>query len=367
MKFLLISPKNRTVYNFRGDLIKEISALNYTVIATGPDQTDVDKIIDLGVDFREISMNKNGTSIIGDLKYCSALYKLIKSEKPDVVLGYTIKPIIYGSIAAKLAKVKNINSMITGVGFVFTSKSTKARILNFIVKILYSISLKCNNNIIFQNKDDCEEFLEKKLAKKEKCHIVNGSGINMSHFTPKPIEGNFNFLMISRLLKSKGVLEYLAAAKIVKEKYPEVEFSLLGKIEEIPDCIPENIVTPYLEEDIVTLHGETSDVRPFYEKCSIYVLPSYREGVPRTVLEAMAMGRPIITTDTNGCRETVIDGENGYLIPVGNSDILAEKMIYMIEHKEILPDMSARSIEICENKFDVNIVNKKMLSIMGLE
>ncbi len=367
MKFLLISPKNRTVYNFRGDLIKKIIASGYEVIVTGPDEDNVEKILELGARFEKIPMNKTGTSIIGDLKYCLNLFKLMKKEKPDITLGYTVKPVTYGALAAKLAGVKNINSMVTGGGYTFTSKTVKAKMLGIIVKMLYKIAFLCVNSAIFQNSDDLNEFCEKKLVSKKKCHVVNGSGVNMEKFIPKPYPENTSFFMLSRLLKSKGVAEYLKAAECVKEMHPEVNFYLLGKFEyEMQDAVPESFVKDYISRGIITLFDETSDVRPYYEMCSVYVLPSYREGTPRTVLEAMAMARSIITTDTNGCRETVKDGENGYLVPVGDYKKLADAMIKFCKDKESIVKMGEKSYEYCKEKFDVFSVNEKMCKIMKI-
>ncbi len=367
MKFILISPKNRTVYNFRGDLIKEIVARGYNVIVTGPNNIDVDKIEALGAKFIEIPMNKTGTNIFGDIKYLYRLFKFLKKEKPDVTLGYTVKPVIYGAIAAKLAGVKNINSMVTGGGYTFTAKTFKAKVLGFIVKILYKIGFSVANNVTFQNADDLNEFCDKKLVKKEKCHIVNGSGVNMAHFLPTDYPKTITFFMLSRLLKSKGVAEYLESAKIVKQLYPNTRFCLLGKYEtNMQDALPKEYIEQFIKDGIIKRYEETSDVRPYYADCSVYVLPSYREGTPRTVLEAMAMGRPIITTDTNGCRETVIDGRNGFLVPIGNYEKLADAMIKFIENPNLIEIMGQESINYCLEKFEVNKVNNNMISILGV-
>ena len=367
MKFILISPKNRTVYNFRGDLIKEVIKNGYEVIVTGPDDTDVDRITDLGVKFVKIPMNKTGTSIVADIKYCINLYKLFKLEKPDISLGYTVKPVVFGAIAAKLAGVKNINSMVTGGGYTFTAKTFKAKVLGFIVRFLYRIGFSVADNVIFQNTDDLTEFCNKKLVKKEKCHIVNGSGVNMVHFLPTQYPEKTTFFMLSRLLKSKGVAEYLEAAKIVKEKYSDIRFCLLGKYEtNMQDALNKEYVEQFIADGIIERFEETNDVRPYYSDCSVYVLPSYREGTPRTVLEAMSMGRAIITTDTNGCRDTVIDGKNGFLVPVGDCKKLAEAMIKFIEKPELISTMGKESVNYCTEKFDVNRVNGDMLRIIKI-
>ncbi len=367
MKFLLISPKNRTVYNFRGDLIKKIISCGYEVVVTGPDMTDVDKITELGATFKEIPMNKTGTSIIGDLKYCLKLFKLMRKEKPDVTLGYTVKPVVYGAIAARLAGVKNINSMVTGGGYTFTAKTFKAKVLGLIVRILYKIGFMCCNTAIFQNPDDLEEFCAKKLLSRKKCHTVNGSGVNMEKFKPVPMPEKPVFFMLSRLLKSKGVLEYLQASEIVKAEYPDIKFNLLGKFEyKMQDAVAEDIVQGYIDKGIIELFPETSDVRPYFEKCSVFVLLSYREGTPRTVLEAMAMGRAIITTDTNGCRETVKNGVNGYLVPVCDVNALVSAMKQIIENPDKLKAMGEASLSYCKEKFEVNTVNEAMCKYLKI-
>lgn len=367
MKFVLISPKNRTAYNFRGDLILRIIEKGYEVVVTGPNREHVDKIEALGARFVEIPMNKTGTSILGDLKYCRALTTLLKKEKPDATLGYTVKPAIYGAIAAKRAKVTNINSMITGGGYAFTAKTLKAKVIGIIVKFLYRIGLRKADHVIFQNPDDLNEFCDCKMVKREKCSFVNGSGVNLTHFGRTDYPQQPTFFMLSRLLKSKGVCEYLEAARAVKKKYPDVKFYILGKYETaMQDAVDREYVERFIRDGIVERFEETTDVRPYYSMCSVYVLPSYREGTPRTVLEAMAMGRPIITTDTQGCRETVEDGKNGFLVPVKNVKALTEKMIYFIDHPKMIESMGEESLRLVKEKFDVNKVNHDMIHIMGI-
>ena len=366
-KFILISPKNRTVYNFRGDLVKEIISRGYDVIVIGPDQTDVDRIEALGARFYEIPMNKTSTNVFRDLKYCRELTAFLKKEKPDATLGYTVKPCIYGAIAAKCAGVKSINSLVTGGGYTFTATSVKAWVLGVIVRMLYRIGFSKADHVIFQNEDDLNEFCDRGLLKRGKCSFVNGSGVNLTYFEQAPMPEKFGFFMLSRLLKSKGVREYLEAARMVKEKYPQAKFYLLGKYETaMQDALERDYVEVFIRDGIIERFDETSDVRPYYAMCSVYVLPSYREGTPRTVLEAMAMGRPIITTDTQGCRGTVQDGVNGFLVPVKDSRAVAEKMIWCYEHSEKISEMGRQSLHYVHEKFDVNNVNADMIRIMNL-
>ncbi len=362
MKFVLISPKNRTTYNFRGDLVKEIIALGYDVIVTGPNEDGLDKIKELGVRFELLPLNKNGLSVKEDIKYFLALRKLFKREKPDITLGYTIKPVIYGAIAAKLTGVKNINSMVTGAGYAFTAKTAKAKVVKTLVRILYKIGFMCADTVIFQNTDDLDEFEQLKLVKTEKCRLVNGSGVNMKKFAPAPLPGKMTFFMLSRVMFSKGVREYLQAAKAIKAKYPAVRFMLLGAVEDIQDSLKAEDLKPYIEEGIIDYFGETDDVPSYFRQCSVYVLPSYREGTPRTVLEAMAMGRAIITTDAPGCRETVLDGITGFLVPVQDTGALTAKMEWFIQNPAEVEKMGNASFAFCKEKYDVDKVNTDMLA-----
>lgn len=367
MKFILISPKNRTAYNFRGDLVKRIIAAGYEVIVTGPNMDNVDKIEELGARFELIPIDKNGVNPIHDLKYMNALRKLFKREKPDVTLGYTSKPVIYGSIAARLAKVPHRAAMVTGAGYAFTATTAKAKIIKLIVSILYKIAFNSANVVIFQNDDDKEQFVGEKLVKAQKCMVVNGSGVNTEKFAIAPYPEQTTFFMLSRVMYSKGIREYLEACRIVKEKHPEVRCMLLGACEGIQDSISPEALKEYTDSGIIEHFGETDTVADYYKQCSVYVLPSYREGTPRTVLEAMSMGRAVITTDAPGCRGTVIDGETGYLVPVKDAEAVAEKMIDFIEHPEKIATMGAASAKYCREKYDVEKVNGDMCKYLKIE
>lgn len=367
MKIIFVSPKNRTVYNFRGDLIKEIVAMGHEVVVTGPNRIDVDKIEALGARFVEIPMEKTGVNVKSDLKYIFALKKLFKNEKPDITFGYTIKPVVYGSIAAKMAKVKNRYSMVEGLGYIFTANTRKTKILRPIVKTLYRIGFKCSKKVIFINPDDLKDFTNMKLLKKDKCRLVNGAGVNLEHFTPEPLPEEPVFFMLSRALISKGVRVYLEATGIVRKKYPDVRMMLLGEIDEsMQDSLKKEEVQKYVDMGAVEYFPEHPDVRLFYKQCSVFVLPSYREGVPRTTMEAMAMGRPVITTDAPGCRETVVDGETGFFVPTGDAKALADAMCRFIENPALIKTMGEKSYNFCKDKFDVHKVNADMLNHMEI-
>jgi len=310
--------------------------------------------------------NKNGINPIADLKYWLWLVRLFQQERPDVVFGYTSKPVIYGSIAAKIAKIPHITAMVTGVGYAFTAKTAKAKAIKQIMSVLYKIAFRCADIAIFQNGDDKAQSVSEGLVKEKKCRLVNGSGVNMELFAPVPYPDRITFFMLSRVMYSKGIREYLEACEIVKEKYPEVRCMLLGACEGIQDSLSEEALLPYIERGIIEHFGETDTVSDYYRQCSVYVLPSYREGTPRTVLEAMAMGRAVITTDAPGCRETVVDGENGYLVPVRDGKALAEKMCCFIENPERIEIMGRKSLDYCRDKFDVNKVNGDMCKYLKI-
>jgi glycosyltransferase involved in cell wall biosynthesis len=367
MKFILVSPKNRTAYNFRGDLVKKIIKAGYEVVITGPNRDNVEKVEELGARFVEIPMNKNGVNPLKDFAYMNALRKLFKEEKPDVILGYTSKPVIYASIAGKLAGVPHKVAMVTGAGYAFTAKTKKAKIIKLIMSILYRIGFICADTVIFQNTDDKEQFINEKLVRADKCKIVNGSGVNMEKFSFEPYPHQMTFFMLSRVMYSKGIREYLEACEIVKAKYPDVRCMLLGACEGIQDSLSQEDLDTYINKGIIEHFGETDTVADYYKQCSVYVLPSYREGTPRTVLEAMAMGRAVITTDAPGCRETVIDGETGFLVPIQNGQAVAEKMIEFIEHPELVVTMGRKSSEYCKNKFDVIKVNEDMCKYLKIK
>lgn len=366
MKILIVSPKNKTVFNFRGDLIKDMIASGHEVLVTGPNQEFVDDIYALGVSkFIEVPLVKDNTSIRGDLAYLKHLKSIIKTEKPDLVFSYTIKPVIYGSIAARAGKVKNVYAMVTGLGRVYGSNGIKTKIIKVITKCLYKKAFRSCNAVVFQNSDDLNTFVTSKYLPKEKARLVNGSGVNMERFKRTPLPEAVSFLMIGRIIKEKGVFEYCEAAKMVKEKYPDIKFTLLGGFDNSIGAIKPEDIQPYIEDGTIEFPGETKDPVLYYQNASVFVLPSYyREGLPRTILEAMSCGRPIITTDWPGCREPIIEGKNGFLIPIKDCFELSKKMIELIENRSVLTIMSEESYGICKLSYDVKVVNKQMKNIL---
>lgn len=368
MKILVLSTSANTLLNFRGDMMKNMCKAGHEVIAAAPESEEEwkDKLASIGVKYASVPMDKNGTNPFKDIKTFVALYSLIRCENPNIVFAYQAKAVVYGCFAAKIAQTDYIYAFITGVGSVFSLKGFKGGFIKKILTLQYKLALSCCKVVFFQNKDNKEMFQKMGLVKDNKTCIVNGSGVNLDHFTPQRLPHSNIFLFIGRLLRDKGIFEYMEAAKIVKTKYPHARFQILGDFDTNPTAINRKDIEPYIKDGLIEYLGYVNDVRPFIKGSSVFVLPSYHEGVPRSVLEAMAMGRPIITTDAPGCRETVIDGVNGFLVPVKDPQALAEKMIWMIEHREEAEKMGQESLKICREKFDVNKVNEVILKTMKL-
>lgn len=379
MKFLIISSFLPSVLNFRGKLLEAIHRQGYEIHIIAPDLTsfsvEYEKLLDLGYCVHKIPMQRTGTSPVADLKTLGSMYSLIKKIKPDYVLSYTIKPVIYGTLAAWLAQVPHRYALITGLGYAFQNveQGSKRNVFQILVHGLYQQALSRSHKAFFQNPDDLKLFQDLKLLNDRiPTVVVNGSGVNVTDFNvlPLPVAADqkikISFLLIARLLVDKGVREYAEAAKIIKHKYPYVEFNLVGWIDENPAAITQQELDEWIAKKTINYWGKLSDVRPAIAESSVYVLPSYREGTPRTVLEAMAMGRAIITTDAPGCRETVIDGDNGFLVEVKSVESLVQAMEKLILQPELITQMGSRSREIALHKYDVHQVNAHMMQEMGL-
>ncbi len=379
MKFLIIASYPASILKFRGALIKLLHDKGFEIHIAAPEfeifPEEYDSLTALGYVVHPIPMQRTGTNPLNDAKALSALYLLMKKIKPSHVMGYTIKPVIYGSLAAKLARVPNRFALITGLGYAFQGadeQDYKKSNLQKIMHKLYSVALASAHKVFFQNPDDEALFKSMGIIKPNaSTTVVNGSGVDISEYSVQPFATIDDilvprFLLIARLLGDKGVREYAQAAKIIKDKYPQAQFDLVGWIDDNPDAIEQQELDSWINEELFNFWGKLDDVKPAIAASSIYVLPSYREGTPRTVLEAMAMGRPIITTDAPGCRETVIDGYNGYLVPVKAVEELAAAMERFIVNPALVIKMGKASRQLVEEKFDVNAVNQSMLEAMGL-
>lgn len=319
------------------------------------------------VRLHDIPLRRTGMNPVSDIGLVVALYRLMRKLRPNKVLSYTIKPVIYGTLAAWLAKVPRRFALVTGLGYAFTGD--RRGIVKRIITLLYRFALGCASKVFFQNPDDERHFREVGiLLASVPSVVVNGSGVDVDAYAFKVVADDAPpvFLMIGRLLGDKGVREYAKAARVVKSTHPSARFLLVGWIDSNPDAIAQAELDDWIGSGTIDFLGKLEDVRHVIGEASVYVLPSYREGTPRTVLEAMAMGRPIITTDAPGCRETVVEGDNGFLVPVRSVEALAAAMARFIEDPTLAGRMGRRSRRIAEDKYDVHKVNAVMLREMGI-
>ena len=361
MKVAITINTSWNIYNFRLGLVRALLAEGHQVIAIASLDSYSEKLQFEGCDFIPIEIQNTGTNPIREFKLYRQLKRIYNQHKPDVILHYTVKPNIYGSIAANTLGIPVINN-VSGLGTVFLNEG----LTSSIAKKLYSRAFKNVDLVFFQNRDDRETFLKYILIPNLKTDILPGSGINLDQFTYQKIstEKSKVFLMIARLLIDKGVNEYIRAAEIVKKKYPNVKFQLLGKIdEEHTRGVPKKTIDIAMQKNLIEYLGEVDDVKPFIQSSSCVVLPSYREGTPRTLLEAAAMGRPVVTTDVPGCREVVIDGISGFLCKVKDPNDLAEKISTIQElSTQELNNMGKEGRNLIERKFDEQIVINQYLN-----
>ncbi len=368
-KIVFLASYPDSLINFRFQLIQEFIKKDFQVVAIAPENKKVRETLEgVGVKFIALPLKRNGLNPFLDLALVVKLYRILRYERPERIFSYTIKPVIYGSVSAWLAGIPKIYSMITGTGYVFLNNSLKNKCVGFIAKKMFRCALRLNTFVFFQNPDNRAFFLEQHLISREqKTCVINGSGVDCDYFAPTPLPKTATFLMVARLLKDKGIYEYVEAAKKIQIHYPGTPCYLVGWVDTNPNAIKESELQAWVQESSVQYLGKLSDVRPAICNASVYVLPSYHEGTPRTVLEAMAMKRPIITTDTPGCRETVVPSSNGFLVPVKDSDALYKAMVYFIENPEAIEKMGEASRKIALEKFDVHKVNAGILKAMGIE
>ena len=344
------------IYNFRLGLLKALQSDGYQIIAIAPTDIYSSKFEALGFEHHNVNINNKGTNPFEDVKLIWELYRLYKKIKPDILLHYTIKPNIYGTTAAWLAGVPVISN-ISGLGTVFLSNKLSSRV----AKLLYKIALKFPLKVFFQNNDDRNVFLQLKLVSEEKTEVLPGSGINTNKLSPiECMQSNlsFSFLFIARLVKDKGLIEYVNAARKLKVKYPTVQFTILGAFYPgNPTAITQQEMFAWEQEEVITYLGTSNNVPSIIANSDCVVLPSYREGLSRVLLEAASMAKPIVTTNVPGCKDVVEDGINGFLCKARDSDDLAAQMEKMLklDHIERV-QMGAKGREKVIEEFDEAIV-----------
>jgi glycosyltransferase involved in cell wall biosynthesis len=366
MKIIIIGASPESLINFRGELLSSLSLKNDVLAMASSIVENVSyKLNKKNLSYKSFPVQNNGMNPFVDFGTWRALRKIFKLYRPSIIMAYTIKPIIWGGIASKSVPNSRFYALITGLGFTFQGDSFKRKALTKLVTFLYKIALKNSKAVIFQNTDNRDIFVSKGIVELSKTHIVNGSGVDLEKYKVENLpRGGIKFLCLSRLLGEKGLREYAEAARIVKNKFPNVEFNLIGPEDSSPDAIPLNEVDTW--SDYINYKGSTDDVRPHIKDSHVYVLPSYHEGLPRSTLEAMSMGRPVLTTNAVGCKETVEEGINGFKVLIKSSEALAKKMIWFIENSDQIGKMGIESRKMAEDKFDVHKVNKEMLKIMEI-
>jgi glycosyltransferase involved in cell wall biosynthesis len=368
-RVLLLGSYAPSLINFRGRLIAAMVERGHEVFAAAPD-IDPDiaaKLCALGATPVPVLLGRTSLNPLSTWRSARQLRALVRRLAPDVMIAYTIKPVVLGAAAAHSARVPFFAAMITGMGYPFLGGLHPKRVaIRLVAMLLYRRALAASQLVIFQNEDDRSDFRRLRLLAGDKPSIiVNGSGVDLDHFEPRPVPGEISFLMIARFLRDKGIREFGTAAARLKAEFPKVRIRLAGWLDESPDSISRAELDSILASGVEYL-GKLDDVRPAIAESSVYVLPSYREGTPRTVLEAMAIGRAAITTDAPGCRGTVADGENGFLVPVEDSDALYRAMRRFVEEPALARRMGEASLRLVREKFDVNKVNAAILEKTGL-
>lgn len=354
----------------RKELIRKLQKKGHEVVYIGKELNEElnSDFEQLNVKFHSISMERETVNPLRELISLFKTQKKLKEESIEAMVIYGIRLFPLMVIAAKIARVKKIFCVVNGSGRLFKMKGKKSMLVKLISYPMLFLSFNLANLTFFQNKDDLELMKKKKLIFNErKYELVNGSGVNLEKFAFQELEEKPIFSMISRLTGSKGVNEYIQAAVKVKKKYPEAIFNLIGPMDDSDKSIDKKQMQDAINQGIISFTSKVKDVRPYIKKTRFFVLPSYYpEGVPRSILEAMAMGRPILTTTSPGCKETVVNGANGFLVPPRDAEALAERMIWFVDNEAAVEKMSKESRIICEDKFDVNKINEQMIKVMDL-
>lgn len=370
-KIAIISNSAFSTVNFRKRLIEDLTANGWTVYVLAPDFNNKYRNIleAAGAIPVDIRMVRTGMNPAGDLRSLYSLATTLKRISPDATFSYGIKPVIYGLIASRIASVSNRYAMIAGLGLLYVDQeplSRRRKFLKWMANLMYTFSLRYAEKVFFQNFEDIDLFVGKNMIPGNKAVKLNGTGVDIDEFKPAMAErGTVTFILVSRLIKEKGIYDYVEAANRIKKNQPGVAFILLGDRDENPNSVELSDLKKWVAEGVIEWPGHVDDVRPWLRKSSVFVLPTYyREGIPKSILEAMAMGLPVITTDIPGCREAVIDGVNGILIPPKDIESLTKAMTCFITEPEQVQMMGAKSRLRAKEFFDVTEVNKKIIDII---
>ena len=355
-KITLIINNSSHIIGFRFNLIQRLRIeYNVSVIAfDDKHKSDADK---MGVKFYSVNANNRSLNLLQNLTIVGQIQKILEDIKPDKVFTFMLKPNTFGVFAAKKAGVKDIYSMVEGAGEPFINSGLKWTIIRAVVCALYKKAFKFSKKVFFLNKDDKAEFLQRGLVTEKQCYLIPGIGVDLEKFSAQPVTNFRTFLMIARMLKTKGVLEYCETARQVKKRYPDAVFNYLGA----EGTVKKSDIQEYIDDGSVNYLGTTNDVRPYLAQSSLLLLSSYREGMPMSILEAEATGRAIITTDNIGCRDTVIDGYNGFLVKLGDISQAVDKVCYFIENPDEIIRMGENSRKFAVGHFDQKKINELII------
>jgi glycosyltransferase involved in cell wall biosynthesis len=364
-KLVIVANTSWYLHNFRLPFIQELQTRSVEVVALAPRDAWSDQLTVLGVRYIEVPMSRRGLNPLVDFSLLVRFLKIFRDERPDFVFHNTIKPVIYGSIAARWAGVRCVVNMIPGLGYVFIGKGARHRLLRPLVKMMYKFALSDSHKVFFQNQDDLDYFVDAGIVERSRAILTLGSGVDLDRFYfVESARGQAGCvcLFVGRLLWDKGVGEFVEAAKALKKRHGDLRFVLLGRLDPgNPAAVTAEVVKGWEHTGDVEYLGERPDVRPVIAQADVVVLPSYREGVPKALLEAMAMGKPIITTDAPGCKETVVDGRNGLLVPPRDASGLTVAMEKMLNDPELRNRMGKEGRTVASERFDVRAVNAILL------
>jgi len=366
MKILLFANTTWYLYNFRLALAKDLRAAGYEVVLAAPRDEYVRNVRDAGFVWREIAITRRGLNPLKELKGFVSVIKLYRSEKPDLCHHFTIKPALFGSIAARLLRIRCVVNAVTGLGYLFMHSSLKDRVLRFLLYPVLRFAFRHPNSYaVFQNESDREAYQLAGIVGEEGTEVIAGSGVSMERFSvvgEAPVSDRI--VLIARMLRDKGVLEYIEAVRLLREEGYNGEALLVGGLDDgNPSAIPGNQIMEWQDRGIIRWLGHQDDIPGILASSSVVVLPSYREGLSRVLIEAAASGRPLVAADVPGCREVVHDGVNGYLVPVRDPVSLMKAIRRLVSDREMALRMGKAGREIARREFAVQVVNARTMKL----
>ncbi len=363
MKILLFANTDWYLYNFRLPLIKELRDQGNDIVLATPPGTYNGRLQDLDFRWVPIQLSRKGMNPLTEIISVFRIIRLYRQEKPNLVHHFTIKPVIYGSLAARITKVPGTVNAVTGLGYIFSKDKFTLKALQQLVIQLYKIALK-HTSVIFQNPDDQKLFFDHKIIKQGQSYLIFGSGVDCNHFVPKPEKNGIpTVTFVGRMLWDKGVGDFVEAARILHKKGVQARFLLVGDTDKNPSSIPAELLSKWQADGIVEWWGFQEDMREIYTLSHVICLPSYHEGLPRVLTEAAASQRPTIATDIPGCRDVIKHGVNGYLVPKKDPPSLAERMQELIENPDLRHQFAVKGRELAEREFSIEKVNRETIEV----